>query len=378
VSQDIFIKHANGGIFTGQVWPDDAAFPDYLNPKSVDWLKTQLSRLHDQVGFDGIWEDMNEASNFCNGVCYDNEKAKSPVKNKLPYIPSGRDLETKSISLDAIHSNGYTELDTHSLYGTSMVRATHEWFKSQNRRTMIIERSAYAGAGKFASRWLGDNFARQEYMGYSVTGVMAHNIIGIPLAGADICGFIEDTTPELCARWYTLGAFYPFSRNHNNWGQTPQEPWVFARDAYEGNTSFYEIIKIAMYTKMHMIRYYHTQLTMLNLEGGAFFKPLFFEFPDDALAYTESQEDNIMLGKGLKLSINAQTLDKNSTDFYIPTGTWCSVFDSSPCVVSTGKKVTLQTKAYNKYVHLRDGYIVPMQDGKDLVLNQKVTTTAAL
>jgi len=26
-------------------------------------------------------------------------------------------------------------------------------------------------------------------MGYSVTGVMMHNVIGIPLAGADICGF---------------------------------------------------------------------------------------------------------------------------------------------------------------------------------------------
>jgi alpha-glucosidase (family GH31 glycosyl hydrolase) len=55
-------------------------------------------------------------------------------------------------------------------------------------------------------------------MGFSVTGVMQHNIIGIPLAGSDICGFIGDTNAELCARWYTLGAFYPFSRNHNNWG----------------------------------------------------------------------------------------------------------------------------------------------------------------
>jgi alpha-glucosidase (family GH31 glycosyl hydrolase) len=72
--------------------------------------------------------------------------------------------------------------------------------------------------GKFASRWLGDNFSRTEYMGYSVTGVMAMNMYGIPMAGSDICGFNEDTNPELCARWTVVGSFYPFSRNHNSLG----------------------------------------------------------------------------------------------------------------------------------------------------------------
>jgi alpha-glucosidase (family GH31 glycosyl hydrolase) len=227
VSKDVFIKNPSGDIFTGQVWPDDAAFPDWFAPNTAQWWQDQLTDLWNQVPFDGLWEDMNEASNFCAGVCYDNDRAVNPVKNILPYTPSGRDLEDKSITLDAKHANGYTELDVHSLFGTMEVKATHDWFINQGRRPMIIERSAYAGLGKYGSRWLGDNFSQEAYMGYSVTGVMAHNIAGIQLAGSDICGFLGDTNPELCARWYIVGAFYTFSRNHNAWDNKPQEPWEF-------------------------------------------------------------------------------------------------------------------------------------------------------
>lgn len=49
---------------------------------------------------------MNEAANFCNGVCYDKQKPSSPIKQQLKYVPTGRDLESKSLSLDAQHYNG--------------------------------------------------------------------------------------------------------------------------------------------------------------------------------------------------------------------------------------------------------------------------------
>lgn len=93
-----------------------------------------------------------------------------------------------------------------------------KFFAKNNKRTFIIERSSYAGVGKYASKWLGDNFSDIKYLEASIAGTMMMNLFGIPLAGADICGLIGDTTPELCARWTVVGAFYPFSRNHNNNG----------------------------------------------------------------------------------------------------------------------------------------------------------------
>lgn len=58
--------------------------------------------------------------------------------------------------------------------------------------------------------------------------------------------------------------------------------------------------------------------------GGSFFKPIFFEFPNDPLAY-QNVEINILLGDALKASIQS-TDGKDSiasTEYYFPEGTWC-------------------------------------------------------
>lgn len=133
---------------------------------------------------------MNEAANFCNGPCHERQKALSSELDKLIYMPTGRDLQTKALPIDIKHFNNFTQLDAHSYYGSQQTKATYDWFLTRGvKRPFIVERSSFAGLGKYAGKWLGDTGSTAQDMQRSVTGSMMMNVFGIPFVGGDICGF---------------------------------------------------------------------------------------------------------------------------------------------------------------------------------------------
>jgi hypothetical protein len=67
-----------------------------------------------------------------------------------------------------------------------------------------------------------------------------------------------------------------------------------------------DLMRKSIYEKYSLIRYYYTHLFLLSQDSttnGAFYKPVFFEFPNEADAYRANPSENIMLGPSLKLNI---------------------------------------------------------------------------
>lgn len=67
--QHVFLRNANGTVYTGQVWPGFTYFPDWLSENAQSWWNQGFKNFSEFVDFSGIWLDMNEPSSFCVGSC---------------------------------------------------------------------------------------------------------------------------------------------------------------------------------------------------------------------------------------------------------------------------------------------------------------------
>ena len=262
IKNNLFLKSGKtNDPLIGIVWPGYAVYYDLMKEDaSVVWQKN-LNDLHKLSGFDGMWIDMNECSNFCDGECpdethYKRETFPNGAYDNNVYIPGHRFLAEKTISMDAGEEPLNIQYNTHNIYGFLMGKATKNYFDEQNKRPFIISRSTYPGSGRYNSHWLGDNHSTWDSLKFSISGMYNSQMFGLTYSGADICGFFRPTEHEkwvpLCKRWIQVGAFYPFCRNHygNGGGETDMEPYV--------DEKLIDVYKKALTLRFSLIRYFYT------------------------------------------------------------------------------------------------------------------------
>ena len=300
--------------------------------------------------------------------------------SNLPYIPGYKqnhtDLHTHTVS-----ENGYSPLDpsmltifnTKPLIPYLQSKSTYEFLSKGNKRPFILSRGNTIGQGKYSFHWLGDNESSWEHLKRSIAGIFNYNIFGIPMTGADICGFLKNATDTLCARWYTLGAFYPLSRNHNDKGSISQLPWKVGKLTLLA-------AKRAIQLRYSLIRYLYSQLYEVSLGiRGSVFKPLFFEYQNDINVYKEDIIDwEIMFGKSFLL-IPVLSESEEDVKAYFPNDDWNDIKSGKAIVQydskykDKGKEIYLSGKYESIHLYLRGGQIVPYQS-----ITQKVRSTFEL
>uniref|UniRef100_A0A8C7XW10 alpha-glucosidase n=1 Tax=Oryzias sinensis TaxID=183150 RepID=A0A8C7XW10_9TELE len=328
----------------GEVWPGETVFPDYTSQNCIDWWVDEYDRLYK--------EDMNEVANFKQGS---NKGCSVNKLNYPPYTPRILDdlMYSKTLCMDAKQAWG-NHYDVHSLYGYSMVLATEQALQRVfgGNRTLMLTRSSFPGVGKYSGHWLGDNGANWNDIKWAIPGMLEFGLFGI---GADICGFFDDSSEELCRRWMQVGAFYPFSRNHNAEGYKPQDPASYGASSLLVATS-----KHYLSIRYTLLPYLYTLFYKAHTSGDTVVRPLLHEFYSDSDTWAVDRQ--FLWGKYLLIT---PVLDPgvDRVQGYFPDAVWYDYetvryslflkYGSSPMLFLPADKLGL---------HIRGGAILPTQE----------------
>lgn len=275
VQNNLTIKNADYSVLEAECWPGTSIWLDFMDKCKANelWYQFYQDFLKDatDAGLSNLhaWNDMNEPSLF-------------------------KKFEN-TISLDAVHNNGFEHRSLHNLYGLSMHESTYDAMKriyNKTKRPFVLTRSFFAGSQRTSATWTGDNFARWEYLENSIPVILNSGISGMPFIGADVAGFFENPTYELLVRWYQAAVFYPFFRAHAHIDTTRREPSVIIdQSPYHGN-----LMKEAILGRYRLINYIYNEFEKSSNNGQPILKPLFWKNFDSTDPIIFDIEDQFYLG----------------------------------------------------------------------------------
>ncbi len=297
---DAFCKTSDGSIFVGKVWSGASCLPDFMKPRVRRWWGDKLDFLLSR-GIAGIWNDMNEPALFGN---------QRPLTSNALDLPANDD----QLFLQADDEANVGHFEVRNVYGQQMAKATREALRRvrPHERPFVLSRSGYAGIQRYAAVWLGDNTSWFEHLRLSIPMLLNVSLSGVAFCGVDIGGFGGSADAELLTRWYQLGIFYPFCRNHCALNGRPQEPWSFGSEVESR-------IRRLLTVRYQLLPYFERLFVEHRECGAPLMRPMAWHYPDDPTA--RQLDDQFMLGPDLLVAPILQR-GVSRRPVYLPDGHW--------------------------------------------------------
>ena len=325
VKQNVFLKYPDGTVYNGAVWPGWCAFTDYSNPSGREWWGKQFKNDIDE-GMDGFWCDMNEIASW-----------------------GQRTPENVVFNFDG-HPTTYSM--GKNIFGFQMARATYEGTKKlfNDKRPFVLTRAGFAGLQRYTAIWTGDNQATDDHMLLGVRLVNSLGLSGVAFAGVDVGGFAGEATPDLMARWVSIGAFTPFFRCHKVIDAKDAEPWAFGEKTESTCRNYIQL-------RYNLLPYIYSAFYEATQDGMPVQRSLAINYPFDATIYKGNAVNEYLFGNGLLVVPYVST--QQTAKIYLPAGEWYDLYSNDK---HTGLDSFYMDAPVEKLpVFVKGGSIIPMQ-----------------
>ena len=348
--------------WTGYTW-NKLLFPDpegFLARLHEEGLKTSLN-MHPASGVQP-WEAAYPAMARAMGI--------DPATRKyVPFDITDKKYATNYMNLlhHPLEKEGidFWWLDWQQEPSTKMSGVNPTWWlnyvhftdqQREGKRPLLFHRWGGLGNHRYQIGFSGDTISVWDSLAFQPWFTATAANVGYAYWSHDIGGHMPGAVdPELYTRWVQFGAFSPILRTHTTKNPDAERRiWAYPEP-------YSAILRSAFQLRYALQPYIYTEARRTYDTGVAFFRPLYYDWPEADEAYTTRNEylfGDQMLAAPVVTPVD-QTSGLASEKVWLPAGDWIEW--------PTGKHFTGPASAERRFsieqipVYLKAGAIVPMQ-----------------
>jgi alpha-glucosidase len=257
---------------------------------------------------------------------------------------------------------GATHKKARNVYGMQMAKSTVEGAKKHlnGRRPFVLTRAGFCGVQRYAAVWTGDNVSTDEHMLAGVRLINSMGLTGVSFAGYDVGGFAGEASPELFARWISLGAFSPFFRSHSMVNSRDSEPWSFGEEVEDISRNYIRL-------RYRLMPYIYSCFHQSAVNGMPVARSLAIDYTFDKKIYEGPYDNQYLFGPSI-LVIPADSVSRFHKA-YFPEGNWVNIYTDE--ISNGGREAVLEYGKETLPVFVKAGSILLMQNAVESLLKEK-------
>jgi alpha-glucosidase len=223
-------------------------------------------------------------------------------------------------------------------------------------RPLIFHRWGGLGNHRYQIGFSGDTHSVWESLAFQPYFTATAANVGYAYWSHDIGGHMPgEVGPDLYTRWVQFGAFSPILRTHTTKNpRAERRIWAYPPEHAKA-------MRDAFLLRYALIPYIYTESRRTYDTGVAFFRPLYYDWPESPEAYrAESQYlfgDSMMVAP--IVSSGDWILERTERSVWLPPGTWVEWFTGD--VLEGPATLTRAFTLDQIPVYVKAGAIVPMQ-----------------